>query len=323
MKSRYLIFLLFFVPGLAAITPASLLAAGYPDHRIQFVITAVAGAQADITGRMLAEELGQILGQKIIPVNKPGASTVLGTDFVIRSKKDGYTLLYTGSSAFVYAPNVNPEVVHYDPARDAEPLGVHWFLPTVVGVKADSPWKTFVELVEYAKKNPGKLRVSSIGVGSSSHIQIEMLQSMTGIKLVHVPFEGGESVVTAVLGGHVELTVDGFSKLKPHMEAGNMRVLVIDPKRPENPQIPSLSELGYRESLPSTWFAMYAPAGIPEEVKKILAPAIEKAVKLTKPRIEQLGGICDYKSPAEQRKLRDDEYRQVYSIAVRTGLRKP
>jgi len=196
-------------------------------------------------------------------------------------------------------------------------------MPTVVGVKADAPWKTFGELVEHAKRNPGKLRVGSIGVGSSPHIQIEMLQSMTGIKPVHVPFEGGESVVTAVLGGHVELTVDGFSKLKPHMEAGTMRVLVIDPKRSENPHIASLSELGYRESLPSTWFAMCAPAGIPEEVKRALVPTIEKAVKLTKPRIEQLGGICDYKTPAEQRKLRDGECRKVYNIAVGTGLRKP
>jgi tripartite-type tricarboxylate transporter receptor subunit TctC len=321
--SAFFSFAILLATALCIWAPASAAAAGYPDRPIQLVNPHVAGALGDITARLLAEELEKILNTKIIPSNKPGAGTVLGVDAVLRGKKDGYTLLYTGSSAFVYAPNANPEVVHYDPAKDAEPLGVHCFLHTVVGVKADAPWKNLGELVDYARKNPGKLRVSSIGVGSSTHFQIEVLQAATGIKLTHVPFEGGESTVTAVLGNHVELTVDGFAKLKPHMESGRMRILAIDPKRPVNPEIPTLRELGYKQSLPSTWFAMFAPAGIPEEVKRVLVPAIEKAVKLTKPRIEQLGSICDYRSPAEQRKLRDDEYKQVYEVAVRTGLRKP
>jgi len=323
MKARrLLIFAVLFMLGFGTIAPSASFA-GYPDRPIQLIIPYVAGATGDITSRMLADELEKIIGQKIIPNNKPGAGTVLGAETAIRAKKDGYTLFYGGASPFVYAPIANPEVVHYDPAKDVEPLGFHYFFPTVVGVKADAPWKTFPEFVDYAKKNPGKIRITSIGVGSSTHFAIELLQSITGIKLTHVPFEGGETVITAVLGGHVEATLDGFGKLKPHVEAGRMRILLIDPKKPNYPEIPTLKELGYKQGLPATWFALWAPAGVPEEVKKVLIPAVEKAVKATKPKIDALGSICEYKDPEELRKLRDDEYKQMYEIAIRIGLRKP
>ena len=102
-----------------------------------------------------------------------------------------------------------------------------------------------------------------------------------------------------------------------------MRILLIDPKKPTHPEIPTLKELGYKQGLHATWFALWAPAGIPEEARRVLVPAVEKAVNITKPKIEQLGSICEYKNPEELRKLRDDEYKQMYEIAVRIGLRKP
>ncbi len=311
------------VLALVAFTHTSSLAAGYPDRNIQLIIPYVPGATGDITARMLADELEKNLGGvKIIPNNKPGAGTVLGAEAAVRSKKDGYTLFYGGASPFVYAPISNPDVVHYDPAKDVEPLGFHYFFPTVVGVKADAPWKNFKEFVDYAKKYPGKIRITSIGVGSSTHFAIAMLESITGIQLTHVPFEGGESVITAVLGGHVEATLDGYGKLKPHVEAGRMRILLIDPKKPDQPQIPTLKELGYKQGIPATWFALWAPAGIPEDARKVLIPAVEKAVKATKPKIDALGSICEYKTPAETKKLRDDEYKQMSEIAVKIGIRK-
>ncbi len=322
MKAKFFIAVLVTL-GLVAVASSASLAAGYPDHNIQLIIPYVPGATGDITARMLVEELEKnIGGAKIIPNNKPGAGTVLGAETAIRAKKDGYTLFYGGASPFVYAPIANPDVVHYDPAKDVEPLGFHYFFPTVVGVRADAPWKNFKEFVDYAKKNPGKIRITSIGVGSSTHFAIAMLESITGIQLTHVPFEGGESVITAVLGGHVEATLDGYGKLKPHVEAGRMRILLIDPKKPDQPQIPTLRELGYKQGIPATWFALWAPAGIPDDARKVLVPAVEKAVKATKPKIDALGSICEYKSPAETKKLRDDEYKQMYEIALRIGLRK-
>jgi tripartite-type tricarboxylate transporter receptor subunit TctC len=177
-------------------------------------------------------------------------------------------------------------------------------------------------LVDYAKKNPGKLRVSTIGVGSTPHFILEMVMSVTGTQFTHVPFEGGETVMTALLGGHVEVTCDGLAKVKPHMDAGKMKVLLITNKMPAYPEIPTITELGYKESLFATWFALYSPAGIPEEVRKILVSAMEKAAKITKPRIDQMGSLAEYKSPAELRKMTEEDYQKALVIAKKIGLRK-
>jgi tripartite-type tricarboxylate transporter receptor subunit TctC len=310
------------VLGLGLLAPSASSAAGYPDHNIQLIIPNVAGAQMDITSRMLATELEKIISAKIIPNNRPGAGSVLGTDAALRSKKDGYTILYGTASAMVYAPVANPEVVHYDPIKDAEPLGMHYFFPQTITVRSDAPWKTFRELVDYAKKNPGKIRVSTMGLGSQPHFVLEMLQSIAGIQLTHVPFEGGESVITAVLGGHVEATCDTLAKVKGQVEGGKMRMLLITNKMPGYPDIPTITELGYKQSLPGGWFGMYAPAGIPEDVKKVLVPAVEKAVKATKPKIDALGNLCEYRPPAEVVKITEEEYKRALEIAKKMGLRK-
>jgi tripartite-type tricarboxylate transporter receptor subunit TctC len=326
MKGNFLFFgassLMFLMTGSALFAPAISCAAGYPEHNIQFVVPNPAGAQTDITGRLLASELEKIIGGKIIPNNKPGASTVLGTDAVVRAKKDGYTLLYGGASSIVYVPIANPDVVHYDPAKDLESLGLHFFLPQTITVRSDAPWKTFQEFIDYGKANPGKIRVSTTGIGSSPHFILEMIQSMTGARFTHVPFEGGESVVTAVLGGHVEATCEAVAKVKPHVEAGRMRILLMTNKMVGFSSIPTIKELGYKQDLPLTWWGLWAPSGIPEEARKVLVPAMEKAVKLTKTRMDQLGNICEYRSPAEVSKLREEEYKKVYEIAVKIGFRK-
>lgn len=303
------------------ITPA-VHAQPYPNRNIQLIIPNVPGATADIKSRLLADELEKILGTKIIPMNKPGAGSILGTDLAARSKNDGYTMVYVAAAGMVYAPAAQPEVVKYNPAKDLEPLGLHCFFPQTITVRTDSPWKTFPELIDYAKKNPGKLRVSTVGIGSTPHFILEMIQSITGASLTHVPFEGGESVMTALLGGHVEVTCDGYAKVKPHADAGKMRVLLVTNKLPFLPDIPLITELGYKQSLVSTWFALYAPAGIPEEARKILVPAIEKAVKLTKPKIDNMGSVGEYRSPSELRKLVAEQYEVALALAVKMGLRK-
>jgi tripartite-type tricarboxylate transporter receptor subunit TctC len=324
MRRRILIaglFWLICVQGVAVLTAQ---AQPYPNRPIQLVIPAVAGATSDITGRLLAEEMEKILGTKIVVVNKPGGSMTLGTDAVARAKKDGYTIVYTPSAATVYARVTNPETVPYDPGKDLEPLGIHCFFPLVLAVQENSPWKTFQELIDHAKKNPGKLRVSTPGLGSVANFDIEIIQSLTHAQFTHVPFKGGESVVTALLGGHVEVTCDILAKFIPHVDAGKLRILLITKKMAEASAIPAITELGYKQDLLSAWFALYAPAGIPEEVKKVLVPAVEKAVKDPglKAKIEKMGYVVDYKSPAELKKMMAEEYEIALAIAIRIGLRK-
>lgn len=323
MKAKALsLVVILFVVGFSIQMPLVSFAQKYPDRPIQLVVPNAAGSLADITARMVASELEKAIGTKIIANNKPGAAQVLGTDFVIRGKKDGYTLLYTGSSPLIYAPITNPEIVHYDPGKDLEPLGLHYLSCPSFNVRADAPWKTFPEIIDFAKKNPGKLRVATSGVGHPTHFMLEVIQAVTGAQFTHVPFEGGETVTTAVLGGHVEASCDAYSKQKPLAEAGKMRVLLITYKMPSAPQIPTITEFGYKQELPSSWFALFAASGIPEDAKKVLVPAIEKAVKDTKPKIDNMGGVLAYKSPAEFRKMWEVEYRQISEIALKIGMGK-
>ena len=296
----------------------------YPNRPIQLIIPIPAGGGGDVTGRLVAEELGKILKTQVIVTNKAGAGNALGTEFVARSKKDGYTIGYTSSAAIVYAPIMNPENVTYDMIKDFDPLGLHVFFASGFAVQESSPWKTFPELLEYAKKNPGKIRVSTPGLGSTVHFNLEMIQSMTGTQFTHIPYKGGEAVITALLGGHVEATFDAIAKIMPHAEAGKMRVLLLTKKFSGFPNVPTMTELGYKEDLLSAWFAFYAPAGIPEEVKRVLVPAIEKAIRVpeVKAKIERMGYVAEYKSPADLKKVMVADYETARSIATKLGMSK-
>ena len=296
----------------------------YPSRPVQLIIPLVPGSALDINGRLFAEEFGKVLGTQVVPMNKPGASLTLGTDAVVKSKKDGYTLAYTNTSAIVYARVLSPEIVPYDPVMDLEPLGLHCFFPLTAAVQESAPWKTFPELIAYAKKNPGKLRVATHGQGSIDHFNLEIIQSLTGAQFTHVPFKGGQQVITALLGGHVEVIFDALSQVLPHVEGGKMRILLITHRTTDFPNLPTLPELGYKQDLLSAWFALFGPAGTPEEVKKVLVPAIEKVVmnQELKTKIEKMGFIVNYRPPAELKKLMVEDYERALEIAIKVGLRK-
>ena len=299
-------------------------AQSYPNRPIQLIIPIPAGGGGDVNARLLIEELGKILGVQIVAVNKPGAADTLGTNATAKSKNDGYTIGYTGSAALVAGRIMNPDNVHYDSLKDFDHLALHVYFPLALAVQASSPWKTFGELVDYAKKNPGKIRVSTIGVGGMSHLNVELIQSLAGIQLNHIPFKGGEAVTAALLGGHVEASADAIGKFMPHVDAGKLRVLVLSRKFSLAPNVPTMKELGYQEDLFSSWFSLTAPAGIPEEAKKVLIPAIEKSINnpALKTKIENRGYIVDYKSPAELRKIIANDYETIRALAVRLGLAK-
>jgi tripartite-type tricarboxylate transporter receptor subunit TctC len=296
----------------------------YPARPVQLIIPLVAGSALDVNGRLFAEEFGKTLGTQVMPVNKPGASLTLGTDAVAKSKKDGYLLAYTNTSAIVYARILSPEIVPYDPVKDLEPLGLHCFFPLALAVQEGSPWKTFAELIDYAKKNPGKLRVATHGQGSIDHFNLEIIQSLSGAQFTHVPFKGGQQVLGALLGGHVEVIFHAFSQVMPQVEGGKMRILLVTNKTANFPNLPTLPEFGYNQDLLSAWFALFGPAGLPEDVKKVLVPAIEKVVNHPelKAKIDKMGFIVNYKSPAELKKLMVEDYERALAIAIKVGLRK-
>jgi tripartite-type tricarboxylate transporter receptor subunit TctC len=257
-------------------------------------------------------------------LNKPGASSTLGADFVVKSKKDGYTILYANTSAVVYARATNPEIVPYDPAKDLEPLGLHCLLTLTVTVRADAPWKTFNEMIDYAKKNPGSVRFGIHGQGTIDHFNLELIKAWTGAQFNVIPFKGTAATVTALLGGHVDATVIVNSLASPHVNAGKLRMLLLTSKMRDYPNVPMITEVGYSRNLLSAWFAWFGPAGISEEAKKVLIPAIEKTTKIPEliQKIEKLGLIVDYKSPEELKKTMMSDYETARALAIKLGLSK-
>ena len=302
----------------------NLQAQSYPSHPINLIVTMDPGAGADTAGRHLAEELSKILKTQVIVINKPGAGSTLGADFVVKSKKDGYTLLYATASSVVYTKATNPEVVPFDPVKDLEPLGLHCFFPVTVVVQQTSPWKTFGELIDYARKNPGGVRVSVPGQGNIDHLNVEIIKSLTDTQFTIVPFKGAGAAMTALLGNHVDVAAISVPLASPHVKAGKLRNLLLSNKMREFQEVPTLTELGYKQDLLYPWFALYAPAGIPDEVKNVLVPAIEKAVKNPEmeAKLEKLGFMVEYRSPAELRNLQESDYARARPLAVKLGLGK-
>ena len=192
------------IAAILSIASVHLGAQSYPNQVINVVMPLAAGDAADIACRAMAEELSKLLKVPVIVVNKPGAGGTLGTDAAVKAKKDGYTILLTNNAALIYNRILTPESVQYDPFKDLTPLGLATRFPLLLIVRPDAPYKTFNELVEFSKKNPGKVRVGTVGAGSVGHFTLEIINSLTGAGLTMVPFKGASPGVTALLGGHVE-----------------------------------------------------------------------------------------------------------------------
>ena len=190
----------------------------YPNHPIQLVIPGAAGLMQDIPGRLLSEEVGKLIKQQIVVVNKPGASMTLGTDAVAKSKKDGYTLLFTATAPLVYPRVFDPKSVPYDADKELVPLGGRALISFVVAVQEGSAWKTFAELIDYAKKNPEKLRVGTPGVETTANFDLQIIQSLTGARFIHIPITKGPAV--SLLGGHIEVVVLPITEVIAYASGG-------------------------------------------------------------------------------------------------------
>jgi tripartite-type tricarboxylate transporter receptor subunit TctC len=305
-------------------TTQPLAAQHYPSGTITLVIPLSPGDGADIAGRAMADELAKLLKVAVVPMNRPGAAMAIGTDSVVKSKKDGYTILIAPNAALVSGRILNPDLVTYDPLKDLAPLGLTSRTPVILTVRGDAPWKNLAEMVEFAKKNPGKVRAATVGTGSVGHFSVEMVNSLTGAAMTPIPFKGGAPAITALLGGHVEVAALSVGASSPHLKSGAMRGLVVSSKTPTFPEIPTLTELGYRQNLPGIWFAFYAPAGVPAEVTKVLLPAIEKVVKdpAIAARLAPLGVIQEYAPPDKVLAEIREEYRVLEDVAKKAGLVK-
>src|SRR5437899_4028778 len=219
-------------------------ALSYPNGPITLVIPLAPGDATDIAGRAMADELAKLLKVAVVPVNRPGAGMVIGTDSVVKAKKDGYTILLTPNAAVVSARILNPESVTYDPLKDLTPLGLTTRTPILVAVREDAPYRSFPEMIEFAKRNAGKVRVGTVGTGSVGHLNVEMINALTGAGLTMVPFQGGAPGIRALPGGHVEGGAFSLGALSSHVKSGAVRGMVVSHSFPGFPHIPTLPSLG-------------------------------------------------------------------------------
>ncbi len=297
----------------------------YPSRPIELVVPFAPGGTADVAARTYSDVLSKNLKVTVNVVNRAGGTGIQGVTYVVRSKKDGYTILGTTDTPLMIMPVINKEVT-YDPLKDVIPIAHLGYAPGIIAVKSDSPFKTLSQLVEYARQNPGKLKNSSAGIGTESFFNLQILCSKEKIKIPTIPFKSGGEAVVSLLGGHTDLTSSSLASLKPQLKAGTIRGLAIFTKKrhPEFPDIPTAQELGYPEIILNVWSGVFAPAGVPKEVLDVLITAVEKTFKDPEviQRATNAGLIVEYLGPEETRKLLETGINIVKKLAPESGLVK-
>lgn len=296
----------------------------YPKSPITLVIPLAPGDGADIAGRAMGEELSRLLNVPVVAVNRPGAGGSLGTDGVVKAAKDGYTLLFAQNSALTLRRVLEPQGVAYDPVTDLTSLGLGMRSPSLLVVRGDASFRNFGEFVEFAKKNPGQLRIGTAGPGSVGDFCVEIIKAQTGADITMVPFKGASPAVTALRGGHIEAVVLALGVLSSHLKSGAFKGLVTSHKFSEFAEIPTMTELGYKQNLLGVWLAFFAPSGLPADVTRALVPAIEKAVKneAVAAKLMPLGIAAQYVAPHALTAEIREEHRMVEELARRAGLIK-
>jgi tripartite-type tricarboxylate transporter receptor subunit TctC len=242
-------------------------AANYPNKPIRLVVPYPPGGTTDIVARGIGTKLAERLGQQVVIDNRGGASTIIGAESVARSAPDGYTLLLTTATTMSINPQVNPKLP-YDVVKDFAPIASAVNVPFMIAAHLSVPANTLPELIALAKTNPGTLKYSTPGSASSNHLAGALLESMAGIKLLHIPYKGSGPAITAALGGEVELVITGIATLTQHWKAGRIKLLAIgaDNRHPNLPEIPCTAEAGLKGYYAGTWFGVVGRAGTPRAI---------------------------------------------------------
>jgi tripartite-type tricarboxylate transporter receptor subunit TctC len=310
---------------LATLLPSAALAQqDYPNHTVTMIVPFPPGGVADITARPLADVMGRALKQTVVVENKSGAGGGVGMQYVSRAKPDGYTVLLALSSISII-PEAD-KVLGRDPMFQLSqlvPIARFTADPTVLAVRADSPYKSVADLIAAAKKAPGTIPYGSSGNYGTMHVPMEMLSESAGVKMLHVPFTGAGPAVVALLGGQVEALSTGPSTVMGHVHAGKVRVLATWGERgrhPAFPDVPTLKELGYDAQF-SQWTGLFVPAGTPEPIIAKLREAAHAAVEdpAFRNALAKVETPIQYLDQPEFRAFWDADARKLATVVKRIG----
>jgi len=285
----------------ALVAPGEAPAQGYPTKSIRLVAPSTPGDAPDVIARLVAERLSAALGQQVVVENRPGAGGVVGSEIVAKSAPDGYTLIMGnagshGINAAVYSK------LPYDILKDFAPVSQIAVAPNIFVVNPGLPVTTIPEFIAYAKARPGQLSYASGGNGSSSHMSMELLKSMAGIDVVHVPYKGSTPALTDVISGQDAVMSVNMPPAVPHVKSGRLRALAVT-TRSRTPSMPDLPTVA--ESLPGyetvAWFGVLAPAGTPKDVVNRLSMEIAKIARSPdmRERLEGMGAEPVGSTPEE------------------------
>jgi tripartite-type tricarboxylate transporter receptor subunit TctC len=295
---------------------------GYPSRPITLVVPQAAGGTNDIVGRLVGQKIAEVLGASVVVDNRPGAGGNIGTQLVAKAPKDGYTLLMTISSSQAINPALykNPG---FDPVKDFRPVGLIGAVPNVLLVNPSFPARSLGELLTLAKRKDAAYQYASAGNGTLNHLLGEMLNSMAGIQLQHVPYKGVAPAINDVLGGQLPIVFASLPSALPHIKAGKLRALAVsgEKRSPALPEVPAIAESvpGYNGTL---WIGLFAPAGVPQDVLAKLQEATRQAMAAPdlREKLEQQGvEIAAPTSPEQFAKLLQDDIAKWARIVKASG----
>jgi len=285
MLARFLA--IFFILGMQTVW-----AQGYPNKPLRLINPYAAGGPSEAVARELVAGLAAEFNQQVIIESKPGGGTVIGADYVAKSAPDGYTLLLATAAALIVQPLIMDRIP-YDAQRDLAPVGMFATVPNLITVHPSVPAASIRELIEVARREPGKLNYASAGVGTGPHLAGELFKSMAKIDMTHVAFKGAAPGVLEVLAGRVQVSFLNLSPQLAHVRAGKLRALAIASASRSGllPEVPTVSESGLPDFLIESWNGISVPAATPRPVVETLSRAIVKAMSRpeTRARLQKTG----------------------------------
>jgi tripartite-type tricarboxylate transporter receptor subunit TctC len=312
--------------GAAALPAVSRIARAqtYPSRPVRVIVPFAPAGTTDILARLIGQWLSEQLGQSFIVENRPGASTMIGTEAVVRAPADGYTLILAATASAINT-TLYEKKISYDFLRDIAPIAGILRVPNVVVVHPSLPVRTIPELIAYAKANPGRINVESPGAGTSSHLAGELFKVMTGVDMIHVQYRGNGPALIDLLAGQVQVGFDTMPASIAYVRAGKLRALAVSTvtRSQTLPNLPTVSEFvpGYESS---GYFGLGAPGKTPAEIIDKLNREVNAGLADPKLRAQltDLGGMILAGSPADFRKLIDDET-EKWGKVIRAANIKP
>jgi tripartite-type tricarboxylate transporter receptor subunit TctC len=285
---------------LAAAAPFASAAEGWPTKPVRIIVPFAPGGSNDIIGRLIAQQLTEKLGRQVVVDNRPGAGGMLGTEVVVKSPPDGYTLLVV-SAAYAYNPYIYK--LPYDQEKVLAPVAMLGTGPSGLAVNPSLPAKTTKDLVALAKAKPGQLNYASAGPGSFQHLSTELFKQMAGVNIVHIPFKGGGPAMIDVIAGNTQMCMGSLLQMLPHIGSKRLRILATGgaKRSPTLPDVPTIAESGVPGYEANNWWGLVAPTGTSQDVVARLEKEMTaiSASAETKKRLEAEGAEPAYKGAAE------------------------